>query len=61
MDENCEFEVKGNILTIKVDLTQDFGPSSTGKTTIVGKGTAKLPDGITAQVNVYKKVSIKAR
>ena len=28
---NVAVEVEGNIMTIKVDLTKDFGPSSTGK------------------------------
>ena len=28
-------KVEGNILTIKVDLTKDFGPSSSGKTIII--------------------------
>ena len=29
--KNVEMKVEGNILTIKVDLTKDFGPSSSGK------------------------------
>src|SRR5579875_1487574 len=33
--KNVEMRVDGNILTIKVDLTKEFGPSSSGKTTIV--------------------------
>jgi len=34
--KNVEMKVEGNILTIKVDLTKDFGPSSSGKTIIIG-------------------------
>lgn len=30
----AEMTVEGNILTIKVDLTKKFGPSSSGKTII---------------------------
>ena len=29
--KNVEMKVEGNILTIKVDLTKEFGPSSSGK------------------------------
>ena len=46
-------------LTIVVDLTQDFGPSSSGKTTIVAstEGNADVPDvpGMKIGLNVYKK------
>jgi hypothetical protein len=34
--KNVEMKVDGNILTIKVDLTKEFGPSSSGKTIIIG-------------------------
>ncbi len=30
--KNVEMTVEGNILTIKVELTKEFGPSSSGKT-----------------------------
>ncbi len=33
--KNVEWTVDNNILTIRVDLTQTFGPSSSGKTTII--------------------------
>ena len=33
--KNVELTVEGTMLTIKVDLTQDFGPSSSGKTIII--------------------------
>ena len=33
--QNVEMEVKGNKLTITVDLKQDFGRSKTGKSKIV--------------------------
>lgn len=33
--QNVQITVEGDTLTIKADLTKDFGPSSSGKTTIV--------------------------
>ncbi len=56
--KNVEMSVNGNVLTITVDLTKDFGPSSSGKTIIIGstEGNAPLP-GRTEIVglNVYRK------
>jgi hypothetical protein len=33
--KNVEMKVEGNVLTIKVDLSKEFGPSSSGKTIII--------------------------
>jgi hypothetical protein len=33
--KNVEMEVEGNVLTIRVDLSKEFGPSSSGKTIII--------------------------
>jgi hypothetical protein len=33
--KNVEMAVDNNILTIKVDLTKEYGPSSSGKTIII--------------------------
>jgi len=43
--QNVNAQVKGNILTITVDLSQRLGPSSTGKTEMIAttKGNAKAP------------------
>ena len=43
--KNVEMNVEGNILTIKVNLTKEFGPSSSGKTIIVGstEGNVAIP------------------
>lgn len=50
--------VAGNILTIKVDLSKEFGPSSSGKTIIVAstEGNVSVP-GRDEKVglNVYRK------
>lgn len=57
--KNVEMKVVDNILTIKVDLTKEFGPSASGKTIIVAstegniavEGHEKTKIGL----NVYKK------
>ena len=50
--------VEGNTLIIKVDLTKEFGPSSSGKTIIIAstEGNQSIPnrDEIVG-LNVYKK------
>ena len=33
--KNVEMKVNGNILTVTVDLSKEFGPSSSGKTIII--------------------------
>jgi hypothetical protein len=56
--KNVEIEVQGNILTIRVDLSKEFGPSSSGKTTIVAttEGNVSLPDREEKLgLNVYRK------
>lgn len=50
----------GNILTIQVDVTKDYGPSSSGKTNIVattegGQSVEGLED-VKVNLTVYKKV-----
>jgi hypothetical protein len=57
---NVETTVKDGKLIITVDLKQDHGPSSTGKTNTVGTthGFKKLEgyEGISFSVNVNRKV-----
>ncbi|MFH2120199.1 MAG: hypothetical protein ABIJ25_07385 [Pseudomonadota bacterium] len=57
--KNVEMKVEGNILTIKVDLTKDFGPSSSGKTTIIAstEGNVAIPEKEEVKIglNIYKK------
>jgi hypothetical protein len=56
--KNVEISVKGNTLTIVVDLTKDFGPSSSGKTVIIGstEGNFQLPGrNEVVGLNVYRK------
>jgi len=56
--KNVEMKVEGNILTIKVDLTEEFGPSSSGKTIIIAstEGNVAVPENEEAKIglNVYK-------
>jgi len=50
--------VNGNTLTITVDLTKEFGPSSSGKTIIIAstEGNFTLPGrGEVVGLNVYRK------
>ena len=56
--KNVELTVQGNILTITVDLTKEFGPSSSGKTIIIAstEGNFRLPErDEMVGLNVYRK------
>ncbi|MGH7738531.1 MAG: hypothetical protein ACREL1_00145 [bacterium] len=56
--KNVEMKVEGNILTIRVDLSKEFGPSASGKTTIVAstEGNISIPErDEKVGLNVYKK------
>lgn len=58
--KNVELTVEGTLLTIKVDLSKDFGPSSSGKTTIIAstEGNVSIPDREEKiGLNIYKKKS----
>jgi hypothetical protein len=56
--KNVDMKVEGEILTIKVDLSQNFGPSSSGKTVIVAttEGNVTLPGREEKLgLNIYKR------
>jgi hypothetical protein len=56
--KNVQMTVDGNILTIKVDLSKEFGPSSSGKTIIIAstEGNIAVPDrDEKVGLNVYRK------
>jgi len=56
--KNVEMTVSGNILTIKVDLTKEFGPSASGKTIIIAstEGNITVPEREEKiGLNVYRK------
>ena len=52
-------KLDGDILTIKVDVTKEFGPSASGKTIIIAstEGNISIPDKEEVKIglNVYKK------
>ena len=59
--KNVEMNLEGDILTIKVDVSKEFGPSSSGKTIIIAttEGNVSIPDSEEKKIglNVYKKKS----
>lgn len=56
--KNVVMQVKGNILTVTIDLSKDFGKSASGKTTIVAStaGNVAVPEHqyIKIGINAYK-------
>ena len=56
--KNVQMTVAGNILTITVDLTKEFGPSSSGKTIIIAstEGNIAVPErDEKIGLNVYRR------
>ena len=57
--KNVEMSVEGAILTIKVDLSQTVGKSSSGKSTIIAstEGNQSVPgrESVKIGLNVYTK------
>jgi len=56
--KNVQMAVEGNILTITVDLSKEFGPSSSGKTIIIAstEGNVAIPEREEkVGLNVYRK------
>jgi hypothetical protein len=57
--KNVEMTLEGDILTIKVDVSKDFGPSSSGRTIIIAttEGNVSVPGGEDKKIglNVYRK------
>jgi hypothetical protein len=56
--KNVEMTVEGNLLTIKVDLSKEFGPSASGKTIIIASTEGNVTiEGRTEKIglNVYRK------
>ncbi len=56
--QNVQMEVQNGILVIRVDLSQSFGPSSSGKSIIVAStgGNVAIPgrEEMKVGVNVYR-------
>jgi hypothetical protein len=58
--KNVEMTVEGTTLTIKVDLSKEFGPSASGKTIIIAstEGNVTIPNRTEkVGLNVYRKKS----
>lgn len=60
--KNVKATVKGNKLTLEIDLDQEFGPSSSGKTIIVASSEGNQTVGKNSQgaeiklgINLYRK------
>ncbi len=57
--KNVEMTLEGNILTIKVDLSKEFGPSASGKTIIIATTEGNVPisgnEKAKVGLNVYRK------
>ena len=56
--KNVEMTIAGTILSIKVDLSKEFGPSASGKTIIIAstEGNVTIPDREEkVGLNVYRK------
>ena len=60
MSQNVQFEVEGNNLVIVIDLSQELGESSSGKSVIIAStgGNVSLPgyEDIKIGLNVYRPV-----
>lgn len=57
--KNVEMRLNGNILTIEVDVTKEFGLSSSGKSLIIAstEGNVSIPEKeeIKIGLNIYRK------
>jgi len=57
--KNVVLHVENNVLTIKIDLAKEFGPSASGKTTIIAttEGNVSIPGAEDKKIgiNVYRK------
>jgi len=57
--KNCNMKLEGNILTISIDISQEFGTSSSGKNIIVAstEGNVSVPgkENIKIGLNVYRR------
>jgi hypothetical protein len=55
--KNVEIKIEGEKMTITVDLSKTFGPSKSGKTTVIAssEGNVAISPGVFLGINVYKK------
>lgn len=60
--QNVKFNIKGDTLTIEVNLKEELGASKSGKTTMIATtgGNAEIgKDGVKFGLNVYKPLKAK--
>jgi hypothetical protein len=59
---NLTTVVKDGVLVISIDLTKEAGPSSTGKSTLIGTthGIIDVGHGVQLSVNAFRKVAAAA-
>jgi len=59
--KNIEMKVEGDILSIRINLAEDFGLSSSGKSRIIASTEGNQPvegsPGVFVGINCYKKIS----
>ena len=56
--KNIDMKVEGDILTIKIDLSKNYGPSKTGKSITIAssEGNVSVPErDEKIGINVYRK------
>ena len=55
--KNVDVAIKGNILTIVVDLKKEVGPSKSGKTILIAttEGNPEIVAGVSMGLNIYRK------
>lgn len=55
--KNVDVKIEGDVMVIKVDISKDFGKSSSGKTTIIAstEGNQEVKKNVFVGLNVYKK------
>ena len=56
--KNVDYTIDGDILTIRIDLSKEFGASSTGKSIVIAttEGNVQLPNREERLgLNVYRK------
>ncbi|WP_421909723.1 hypothetical protein [Methanolacinia petrolearia] len=57
--KNVDMKLEGNSLTIKVDISKDFGESKSGKSITIAstEGNVSIPDNeeIKIGLNIYRK------
>ena len=57
--KNVDMTLDGNTLIIKVDVSKEFGPSSSGKTIIIASTEGNISvegrEDVKVGLNVYKK------